>query len=205
MSRSFGCGNFALIVLLSITVAWGVDKDNGAFKPGRASSYPGNQTLDKITIAAIPYSTEAMASTAFGKVNPYKYGILSVLLVIENGTGKALRLNLQTQLITAKNQHLDPIPPLDVVLFNGEGKASWKIPAGTSPIPLPRGKKKGPLNTWEIEGRAFSAKLLPPGESVYGFYYFNALDVSENQLYVTGIKDAATGKDYFYFEVPVTK
>ena len=53
----------ALIVLLSIAVTASVavavagDKDKAAFKPGPASSYPNAQTLDKITIAAVPYTT----------------------------------------------------------------------------------------------------------------------------------------------------
>ena len=38
-----------------------------------------------------------------------------------------------------------------------------------SPIPLPARKRKGPLNTWEIEGRAFAARMIPPGATItYG-------------------------------------
>ena len=57
----------ALIVLLSITAAWAVDKKPG-FAPEPASSYPGHVTQDKITIAAKPYNTAELAATAFGKV-----------------------------------------------------------------------------------------------------------------------------------------
>ena len=32
--------------------------------------------------------------------------------------------------------------------------------------------KKNPLDAWEIEGRAFSAQILPPGQSASGFFYF---------------------------------
>ena len=39
----------ALIVLLSIAAAGGDDKDKTRFSPGPASSYPGHQTIDKIT------------------------------------------------------------------------------------------------------------------------------------------------------------
>jgi hypothetical protein len=74
---------------------------------------------------------------------------------------------------------------------------------GTSPIPLPHGSKKGPLNTVEIEGRGFSARLLPEGGSVNGFFYFQTEHRPGCSLYITGIKDAASGKDYFYFEVPL--
>ena len=83
-----------VIVLLSIATVAAADKDKARFTPGPASSYPTHQTLDKITIAAVPYLTDAETATAFGKLNPNKYGVLPVLVILENETGKALRLGL---------------------------------------------------------------------------------------------------------------
>ncbi len=198
----------ALIGLLSIAVTASVavagDKDKAAFKPGPASSYPNAQTLDKITIAVVPYTSAEEVASAFGKADPYRYGILPVLVVLENNTGKTLRLDLQTEYVEPGNQHLESIPPGEVVLYGGAKKANWKVPT-PNPLPIPHGPKKGPLNTWEIEGRAFAAKLVPPGESVAGFFYFSVEHKPGSRLYLTGIKDAATGKDYFYFEVPFEK
>jgi hypothetical protein len=175
-----------------------------AFKPGPAESYPGAQTFDKITIGAQPYATAELAATAFGKVNPYQYGILPVLVVIKNDTGRALRLDLETQFVVPGNRHVEAMPPGDVVLSNGKPAHTWKV--GTpSPVPFPKKKKGGPLNIWEIEGRAFSAKLIPPGETASGFFYFDIENQPGSKLYVTGIKDAASGKDYLYFEVPFEK
>ncbi len=198
----------ALIVLLSIAAtgsrALAADKDKGTFKPGAADSYPGSQTLDKITIGALPYATEELAATAFGKVNPYQHGILPVLVVIRNDTGKALRLDLEAEFVHPDNKHVEAMSPADVVLYQGRQLHDWKV--GTpSPVPLPRKKKGGPLNTWEIEGRAFSAKLLPAGETASGFFYFEVENRPGSKLYLTGIKDARSGKDYFYFEVPFEK
>src|SRR5690349_10226200 len=102
----------ALIVLLSITAAAGADKDK-RFEPGPASSYPGHQTLDQITIAAVPYITEQQVSSAFGKVNPNKYGITPVLVVLENGTGKTLRLDLKAEFVDPRNEHVEMMPPSD--------------------------------------------------------------------------------------------
>jgi hypothetical protein len=45
-------------------------------------------------------------------------------------------------------------------------------------------------------------KLAPPGETVRGFFYFQSANEPGSRLYLTGIKDAASGKDYFYFEPP---
>src|SRR5262249_55096599 len=96
----------AMIVLFSIKAVPGAGKDK-RFSPGPASSYPGHQTLDKITIAAVPFTSEDQAASAFGKANPYKYGILPVLVILQNDTGKALRLDLQAEFIDSRNHHLD--------------------------------------------------------------------------------------------------
>ena len=188
----------ALMVLLSIA-AWAGDKEKTPFKPGPASSYPGFQTLDKITIAAVPFITEEQAQQAFGKVNPYQHGVLPVLVVLENGTGKALRLELQAELVEPDRQHLEAVPAEDVPRLQGPKQP--KIP-GTSPLP-PLHKNKSPLDTWEIVGRAFNARMAPIGDTVSGFFYFQARYRPGSKLYLTGIKDAGTGKDYFYFEVPL--
>ena len=193
----------ALIVLLSIAALAGDDKDKARFAPGEASSYPNHQTLDKITLAAIPYVTEEQSRQAFGKVNPAQHGVTPVLVILENNTGKALRLDLRAELVDPGNRHLDATPAGDVVYLDTTIKRP-KLP-GTSPYPnpFPKKQKKGPLNTWEIEGRAFAPKMLPAGESANGFFYFQTELIPGSHLYLTGIKDAATGKDYFYFEVPL--
>ena len=190
----------ALIVLLSITTAAAADKDK-RFLPGPASSYPVHQTFDKITIAAVPYVTDDQAASAFGKANPNKYGILPILVVLQNDTGKALRLDLTAEFIDPRNGHLGAMPPGDVVLFDGSRKDSWKVPRA-SPLPIPRKPRSGPLHVQEIEGRAFNTHLVPAGDSAHGFFYFETPNVPGSKLYLTGIKDAASGKDYFYFEVP---
>jgi len=191
----------ALMVLLSIATAAAADKDKARFAPGPASSYKGFQTLDKITIAAVPFLTEEQTHQAFDKVNPNKYGVLPVLVILENGTGKAVRLDLKAEFVDAGGRHLEATPAADVARLNGVTKAP-KIGSG-SPLPLPHREHRGPLNVWEIEGRAFAAKLLPPGDSVYGFFYFQTEHQPGARVYLTGLKDAATGQDFFYFEVPL--
>jgi hypothetical protein len=195
----------ALIVLLSIPAAMAVDKDKGRFVPGPAASYPGHLTQEGITIAAIPYTTEEQAKSAFGKVNPYQRGILPVLVIIQNGTGKALRMDLKVQFEDPDNHHLDAIPAEDVIYYQGVRKPPTIGPTTSLPIPLPRSKKKGPLNTPEIVNRALSVKLVPPGESVYGFFYFEAQYRPGSKLYLNGLSDASSGKEYFFFDLPLGK
>lgn len=196
-----------VIVLLSIAAQAANynedDKDKDRFAPSDAASYKGSQTTEKITIAAVPFITEEQMHTAFGKVNPNKYGVLPVLVIIENGTGKALRLSLSADYIRPDGKHVDATPASDVTFIGGSGKPP-SMP-GSNPLPFPRRAKKGPLNTWEIEGRAFTAKLVPLGEKVFGFFYFQAEYLPGAKIYLTGISDASTGNEYLYFEVPLEK
>lgn len=193
----------ALIVLLSITAAWGLDKDKGRFAPEPASAYPNHETQEGITIAAVPYTTEEQSKTVFGKAHPYGYGILPVLVVIQNDTGKALRLDLVAKFVTRTGESLEAMPPFDVQRFQGIQRRPGMPTPNPLPIPLPRRKNKAPLNVEEIEGQAWAVELLPPGESAHGFFYFQAADLRDSMLYLSGLRDAATGQAYFYFEVPL--
>jgi hypothetical protein len=180
-----------------------VDKDKGRFVPGPALSYPGHQTQEGITIAAVPYITAEQAASAFAKVNPYEHGILPVLVIFQNGSGKALRLDLKVQFVDPDNHHLDAIPAEDVIYYQGVKKPPRLGPTTSLPIPLPRSNKKGPLNTPEIVNRALSVKLIPPGETAYGFFYFEATYRPGSMLYLNGLSDASSGKEYFYFDLPL--
>lgn len=192
----------AVMVLLSITAAQAIDKDS--FSPGKASSYKGAQTQDKITIAAVPYLTDEETRRAFEKLNPNKHGVLPVLVVLENGTGKALRLNLKAEFVNASGEHVNATPGDDVIYLESIRKVPKIYDPSITGLPLPRKRvKKGPLNIWQIPGRQFAAKLLPAGESVAGFYYFQTNYEPGSRIYLTGIQDAASGQDFFYFEVPM--
>jgi hypothetical protein len=200
----------AVIVLLSIAAAWGpnnlsaVDK-KGPFRVLEASAYPGSKTQERITIAAKPYNTPQLAAEAFGKAKPYELGIMPVLVVIKNDTGKPLNLDLVAEFVAADGEHAEALPPFDVQRYNGVRKRPDLGRKPTAPIPIPRSKVKAPLNVPEIENRSWGVKLLPPGESANGFFYFEATDgdLRNAHLYLTGIKDARSNQPYFYFEVPL--
>lgn len=178
--------------------------DKKSFNVQPAASYAGAVTHEKITIAAVPYNTKELVETAFGKVKPYEHGILPVLVVIQNNTGKAMRLDpLVARYITADGEHVDSMPADDVIRHQGIQKRPGMPTPNPLPIPLPRGNKKGPLNTPEIEGREWAVRLIPPGDSAHGFFYFQANSIRGAQLYLTGLKDAASGQAYFYFELPL--
>src|ERR1035438_4429682 len=57
--------------------------------------------------------------------------------------------------------------------------------------------KKNPLDEWEIEGRAMAALMLPPGQSVSGFFYFQTRLQHTATIYLSGLYEAGTGKEIF--------
>src|SRR3984957_1149478 len=97
------------------TLAADNNKDAAKFSPGPASSYPAKQTNDKVTVAAVAYDSEELAHTAFGKLNPNQHGILPVLVIIQNDTDQALKLDhLTVEYTGLDNQHVDSTPVYDV-------------------------------------------------------------------------------------------
>jgi hypothetical protein len=184
----------------SVTLAGEKEKDAGKFSPGPAASYPSKQTNDHVTVAAAVYDTEELSHTAFGKLNPNQYGILPILVIIQNDTDQALKMeHLEAQYTEADGRNLDATPAEDVKTL--EGAARPNVPVAR-PIPIHR-NHKSPLDVWEIEGRAFAAKLLPAHESASGFFYFQTAHQPGSRFYLSGIKVASTGQDVFYFDIPL--
>jgi len=175
-------------------------KDSGKFSPGPASSYQAKQTNDHVTVAVVPYDTEELAHTAFGKLNPNQYGVLPVLVIIQNDTDQALKLDrLEAQYTGIDGHQLEATPAGEVQTLGGAERPNVPV---ASPIPIHR-KHKNPLDVWEIDGRSLAAKLLPPHEAVHGFVYFQTTHRPGSKFYLTGIKVASTGQDIFYFEIPL--
>ncbi len=192
----------SFVLLLSIVAASGADKEK-PFKAKPAASYAYRQTSEKVTIAAEPFDKEEKTREAFGSLNPNQYGILPVLVVIQNDGPVALSLeSMRAEYITMSRQKVEATPAGDVPRTLG-AKNPGPNP-DRFPSPLPRiGKSKNPLTAWEIGGRAFAAKMLPPGESASGFLYFQAPSRPGARLYITGLQEAPTRRELFYFEIPL--
>ena len=190
----------SLVFLLSVCAAQGADK-NASFKPGPPDSYPCRQTQEKVTIAVQPFDTQEKTRLAFDKLDPNRYGILPVLVIVRNDGPATLMLEgLRVEYISESRQKVEAIPSREVAKVNAPGRP--RMPGG--PLPIPRSStKKNPLTDWTIEGRAFAAKALPPGESASGFFYFEARHRSGASLYITGLRDASTKRELFYFEIPL--
>ena len=186
-----------------MSIAAGGEKDHDALKVGPAAGYPFKQTSEGVTIAADVYETGDKVNEAFGKHNPYDSGVLPILVVIENHTGKAIRVErLDVEYEMPGHGRVEATPAAELKYIHGARRPN----ANPSPIPgLPGvgGHKQSPLAEWQIEGRAFTAKMIPPGDSASGFFYFQTGHRSGSSLYISGLSDASSGHDLLFFEIPL--
>jgi hypothetical protein len=190
-----------LALLMSIAAAFAADKDTVTFRPPQAAGLEHRQTNGQITIGVDAYVAPDKVKTAFGKLDPYQYGILPVLVVIQNDSDKTIRLEgLKGEYVGPNRDRVDATPAKDVRYLRGPDRPGVITGPGGTPKIL---SKKNPLDAWEIEGRAFSAQMLPAGQTASGFFYFRTGLQRGATIYLNGLTEAASGKELFYFEIPL--
>jgi hypothetical protein len=191
------------ILLMSIAAAFAADKEHSKFVPLPAAQYPNHQSENGVTVAALPFETREQAEPAFGKVNPYEYGVLPILVVIKNEGKSAIRADrIHAQYMWPDRTRIEATPARDVK-YIGVREPNGRVPL-PGPLGIPRsGKIKQPLGEWEIEGRAFAAEMIPPGETASGFFYFQTGHRTGSTLFLSGLRDASTGQELIYFELPL--
>jgi hypothetical protein len=195
-----------LALLTSIAAAFAGNNLQAADKEARfearpAASYAARQTASQVTIGADVYVSDEKAKPVFGKHNPYDYGILPVLVVIQNDSAKTIRLDeIKVEYVAPDQSKVDATPAGEVRYAQGPRRPNViSGPTGQTKIT----KRKNPLDAWAIEGRAFAAKMIPAGQSASGFFYFQTGFQRRSSLYITGLREADTGKELFYFEIPL--
>jgi hypothetical protein len=177
-----------------------VDRGGASFTPPALDSMNNKQTIEGVTIGVQAYNTESLARTAFGKLNPYQHGILPVLVVMRNDSKKTVRLaEMIPQYVSGGRDKIEAIPAGEVKYTQSPRRPNMN----PGPIPGIKFSKKNPLAAEEIELRAFAAKMLPPGESAHGFFYFRTGHRSQSSFYLTGLQDAASSQELFFFEIPI--
>lgn len=192
------------IALLSIAAA-GADKA-APFKAKPAAEYENKSSFDKVTIAVEPFDTEEETQSAFGKIHPPRYGVLPVLVVIQNDRATPLDGRLLKFHYKVRGEPEIEATPSGEIRFAAGGPAMPKVgqPPSTLPLPVPRRMKKNPLSDPIIDERAFAAKMIAPGESASGFVYFQTEYHGGATITLAGLRDPATGKDLFFVEIPIT-
>ena len=196
--------------LLTVSIAVGVcfaaddaAEDKAPFRPKPVGEYPHRQTSEKLTIAAEQIVTDEQASPAFGKLNPWRHGVLPVLVVIQNDSPNPIRLDRMKIFYTLPGgTRAEPTPGQELKYLQGPRQPKMV----NGPLGGIRGtKSKNPLAAWEIEGREFRARLIPPGQTASGFFYFEASVNSEAaSIYISGLEDAVTRQELYYFDIPLS-
>ncbi len=183
---------------MSIAAAFAADKE-APFRPPAAGAMTHRQTNEQVTIGVEAYTATEKLKAAFGKLDPNQYGVLPVLVVIQNDSGKTLVASrLEVQYVAPNHSKADATPAREVKFL--------KPPSRPTVLPGPGGvigvlKGRNPLDAGEIEGRAFAAVMIPPGQTASGFFYFQSSLQKGATLYLNGLAEAGTGRDLFYFEV----
>jgi len=194
----------SIALFAALALASAADKDV-RFAPGRAASYPTKQTNDKVTVAAVPYVMEDQVKSAFGKLDPNKHGVLPVLIVIQNDSGQALRMDeIKVEYILPDRSKVEATPAKELPYTSGLRMPSIQnspLPTGTPRV----SRKKHPLADPQMELRGFAARMLPPGEQASGFFFFQTVNRRGSKVYLTGIREANSGKELFYFEIPLSE
>ncbi len=169
-----------------------------------AAEYPHHQTSEGVTIAVQPYETDDQAKEAFGKNNPFRLGVLPVLVVIQNGGKDAIRVErIRPVYVLPEGTRVENTPATEVKYIHG-ARQPRATPGPLGGIGISR-TSKNPLGEWEIEGRAFGAQMIPPGQSASGFLYFQVPQSSAAaSIYLSGLENAVTGKELYYFEIPLS-
>jgi hypothetical protein len=186
-----------LALLMSIAAAFAADKTS--FQAPAASGMPHRQTTDRLTIGVDAYDSGAKVHLAFGKLSPGEYGILPVLVVMQNDSARAIQLrSLRVEYVGPHGDRVVATPANEVKYAVGPDPLAGQRRAG--PIQI---HKKNPLDVGEIEGRAFTAQMLPAGNTASGFFYFNAELQPGATLYVSGLAEAGSGRELVYFEIPL--
>ena len=196
LRNRFVISSITVGVLIAALAAASSDKE---FHAGAAGEY-AHQSSEQVIIGAQAYDTHELITEAFGKADLLKYGVLPVLVVIENKRKTTVDLRfMDVNLVASDGRHASPVPPENLPWLGKSPK-----PPTMNPIPLPRLPKKGnPLNSPEIVIRAFAAKMLPPGDSTSGFFYFEARSEPGDKLYVNGLRETGSEREIMYFEFPL--
>ena len=96
-----------------------------------------------MTVAAVAYDTEELAHTAFGKLNPNQYGVLPVLVIIQNDTDQALKLDhLEVEYTGSMAGSVEATPADEVQTLGGDRRGQmcrWHADTDPSQAQEPAG------------------------------------------------------------------
>ena len=188
-----------LALIMSIAAAFAADKEQ-PFHPPAAAGMAHHQANGSVTIGAEPYVSGDKVKAAFGKNEPYQFGMLPVLVVIQNDGADSIKLDkMKAEYVSPSGLRVDATPAKDV-RYAHAGQRPTMIP---TPVGTIKKMKGNPLDNPAIEVHALAAPIVLAGKSASGFLYFQTGFQPGSTLYLTGMTEAGSGKELLYFEIPL--
>ena len=77
------------------------------------------------------------------------------------------------------------------------------IPGPTGQVKVGKGEEESRWMPGRSKGRAFSRRCSRAGQTASGFFYFQTGLQTGATIYLNGLTEAGTGKELFYFEIPL--
>ncbi len=179
----------------------------GRFEPAPAASFRQRQTSEGLTIGVEAYRDREKVKQVFRKTDFDKAGVLPILVVMANDNDHALQLDrMRVNLITGDRQSIEPIAA-DEVLRPARIQRP-DAPPRPSPFPgLGRPRSRRPADQSDVSEREFVAPVVAARSKAWGFFYFRLGKGPDRltgaKLYLTGIRNAKTGQELLYFEIPL--
>ncbi len=192
---------------LGAAKTWAADNEKSKFEVRPAAAYAHHQTSEKVTIAVEPMETDEQTREAFGKVNPFRYGVLPVPIVIQNdgpdlpnqtGTGE-IRLHPARM-----GNRRKPRLAQDVRFIHGT-KAPKEIPTPIG-IKVKRPPKEPSGGVGRSKDERLRQKCCPPVSPPACFPCISSVDQTSAAALVdiSGLANPVTGKELYYFEIPLS-
>jgi hypothetical protein len=192
-----------LLILLSVQAPQAADYRIKVVKVEPIESYPARTTVDGITIAANPYSTDKESATAFDIKNLNSRGYFPVHVIIKNETSFYLTIRTRNVLLfTPDGEQLYSTPAAIVVDNVTRAGLTKKEPTKSD---LPEAPQKvSPL--MDFTSKELITASIDPGATVDGFLFFFTEKKKKNllagsSLYIPRLEEEGTKKPFGPFTI----
>jgi hypothetical protein len=194
-------------IIFSATILFAADYVIKTVKVLPLTSYPARTTLDGVTIAADPYSTNDKSFTAFDVKNLNSRGYFPIHIIVRNDSKSFLAVRTrQIVLILASGQKLYTTPATIIVEDVIEPGLRNKFPLIKSHDQATSTKTGSPLS--DFTHKDITNRSVDPGTTSDGFLFFFTPEHKKNPfigstLFIPNIEEENTGKSLGPFSIPL--
>ena len=192
-----------LLLLLFVQIPQAADYRIKVVEVLPIESYPAQTSVDGITIAANPYSTDAESATAFDIKNLNSRGYFPVHVIIKNGTSSHLTIRTRNVLLFTPDGEQLYSTPAAVVVDNATRAGLSRREPAKSDVPEET-QKVSPL--MDFTSKELVVASIDPGATVDGFLFFFTDIRKKNifagsSLYIPKLEEEGTKKPFGPFTI----